>query len=108
MGNERIRGISGGERRRLTLGEMLMTWSSIACWDEISTGCVNHAGFDCWGRGVRVTSTRVIRSDSLRLNYTQPTHSLDAAATHDIVLMTRAVVKAFKTTCIVSLLQVRP
>lgn len=69
VGNERIRGISGGERRRLTLGEMLMTWSSIACWDEISTG-------------------------------------LDAAATHDIALMTRAVVKAFKTTCIVSLLQV--
>lgn len=38
VGDERIRGISGGERRRVTLGEMLMAWSSIACYDEITTG----------------------------------------------------------------------
>jgi len=38
IGNENLKGVSGGERRRVTLGEMLVTGSQILCCNEISTG----------------------------------------------------------------------
>jgi ABC-type multidrug transport system ATPase subunit len=38
VGNERIRGVSGGQRRRVTLGEMLVFDTPLLCGDEISTG----------------------------------------------------------------------
>lgn len=40
VGNELIRGISGGERRRLTIGETLVTNARVLLLDEISTGAV--------------------------------------------------------------------
>lgn len=38
VGNEQIRGVSGGQRRRVTLGEMLVFDTPLLCCDEISTG----------------------------------------------------------------------
>ena len=36
--DERVRGVSGGERKRVTVGEMACTGTPIICMDEISTG----------------------------------------------------------------------
>ncbi|VEU39363.1 unnamed protein product [Pseudo-nitzschia multistriata] len=38
VGNDEIRGVSGGQRRRVTIGEMLMNNTPIICGDEISNG----------------------------------------------------------------------
>lgn len=38
VGNEHIRGVSGGQRRRVTMGEMLTFDTPLFCGDEISTG----------------------------------------------------------------------
>ena len=38
VGDENVRGVSGGQRRRVTVGEMLMDRTPILCGDEISTG----------------------------------------------------------------------
>jgi ABC-type multidrug transport system ATPase subunit len=41
-----LKGVSGGEKRRVTLGEMLVTGAQIMCADEISTGVDSAATFD--------------------------------------------------------------
>jgi len=46
LGDATLKGVSGGERRRITLGEMLVTGTSILCLDEISTGLDSAATFD--------------------------------------------------------------
>ncbi|KAF2804985.1 uncharacterized protein BDZ99DRAFT_511487 [Mytilinidion resinicola] len=38
VGNDFIRGVSGGERRRVTIAEMLMTRASVTCWDNPTRG----------------------------------------------------------------------
>ena len=38
VGNNDVRGISGGQRRRVTVGEMMQGQNPVACGDEISTG----------------------------------------------------------------------
>eukprot|EP00804_Cyclotella_cryptica_P005988 CCRYP_000244-RD/>CCRYP_000244-RD protein AED:0.08 eAED:0.08 QI:148/1/1/1/0.86/0.87/16/1290/1209 len=38
VGDEAVRGVSGGQRRRVTLGEMLVFDTPLLCGDEISTG----------------------------------------------------------------------
>lgn len=38
VGNDTVRGVSGGQRRRVTVGEMSMYQAPIFCGDEISTG----------------------------------------------------------------------
>ena len=38
VGNKDVRGVSGGQRRRVTVGEMMMGQNPVACADEISTG----------------------------------------------------------------------
>jgi len=38
VGNDDVRGISGGQRRRVTVGEMMQGQNPVACADEISTG----------------------------------------------------------------------
>jgi ABC-type multidrug transport system ATPase subunit len=45
IGNDVLKGVSGGEKRRVTLGEMLMTGAQIMCADEISTGLASAATF---------------------------------------------------------------
>ena len=38
VGNDDVRGVSGGQRRRVTVGEMMQGRNPVACADEISTG----------------------------------------------------------------------
>lgn len=38
VGNDDVRGVSGGQRRRVTVGEMMQGQNPVACCDEISTG----------------------------------------------------------------------
>uniref|UniRef100_A0A7S4ACS2 ABC transporter domain-containing protein n=1 Tax=Pseudo-nitzschia australis TaxID=44445 RepID=A0A7S4ACS2_9STRA len=46
VGNEEIRGVSGGQRRRVTIGEMMMNDSPIICGDEISNGLDAESTFE--------------------------------------------------------------
>ena len=52
IGNDVIKGISGGEMRRVTLGEMLVVGAKVLCLDEISTGLDSAATLDIT-KGVR-------------------------------------------------------
>ncbi|KAI9889804.1 MAG: hypothetical protein M1814_004906 [Vezdaea aestivalis] len=38
VGNEFIRGVSGGEKKRVSIAEGMITKASIQCWDSASTG----------------------------------------------------------------------
>lgn len=38
VGNDKVRGVSGGQRKRVTVGEMMCVSSQIQMFDEISTG----------------------------------------------------------------------
>ena len=38
VGNEFIRGVSGGERKRVSIAEMMATRARVQCWDNSSRG----------------------------------------------------------------------
>lgn len=38
VGNDLIKGLSGGERRRLSIAEVFLGGSSIQCWDDSTRG----------------------------------------------------------------------
>lgn len=44
--NTSVRGVSGGEKKRVTVGEMMTTGTPIHCCDEISTGLDSATTFD--------------------------------------------------------------
>jgi len=46
VGNSDVRGISGGQRRRVSLGEMMQNVTSIMCADEISNGLDSASTYD--------------------------------------------------------------
>ena len=46
VGDETIRGVSGGQRRRVTVGEMIMSQDPVVCGDEISTGLDSASTYD--------------------------------------------------------------
>lgn len=46
VGDENVRGVSGGQRRRVTVGEMIMSRSPVLCGDEISTGLDATSTYD--------------------------------------------------------------
>ncbi len=46
VGDNNVRGVSGGQRRRVTVGEMLMSTRPFMCGDEISTGLDAASTFD--------------------------------------------------------------
>lgn len=46
VGDGEIRGVSGGQRRRTTVGEMLMDNAPILCGDEISNGLAADSTYD--------------------------------------------------------------
>lgn len=46
VGDENVRGVSGGQRRRVTVGEMLMSRTPVVCGDEISTGLDAASTYD--------------------------------------------------------------
>jgi len=60
VGGQAVRGVSGGERRRVTVSEMLALGVPCLCCDEISTGLDAATTFDiCRMLGF---STRMIKS----------------------------------------------
>ena len=46
VGNSDIRGVSGGQRRRVTTGEMMLFYSPAFCADEISNGLDSTSTYD--------------------------------------------------------------
>lgn len=46
VGNELVRGVSGGEKKRVTIAEALVSNSRLLCLDEISTGLDASVTFD--------------------------------------------------------------
>ena len=64
VGSTEVRGVSGGQRRRVTLGEMMMFQAPILCGDEISTGLDAASTYDICDILARTTkfvrTTRVV------------------------------------------------
>jgi len=57
---ERVRGVSGGEKKRVTVGEMFCVGTPIVCCDEISTGLDAATTYDITrllGQVTRVSKT---------------------------------------------------
>lgn len=46
VGDANVRGVSGGQRRRVTVGEMIMSRVPVLCGDEISTGLDAASTYD--------------------------------------------------------------
>jgi len=45
-GSERIRGVSGGERKRVSIAEMMISRGSICCWDNTTRGLDSSTALD--------------------------------------------------------------
>ncbi|KAJ3541172.1 hypothetical protein NM208_g4732 [Fusarium decemcellulare] len=52
VGNEFIRGVSGGERKRVSIGEALATEASVYCWDNSTRGLDANTALE-WARAIR-------------------------------------------------------
>ena len=50
VGNDLVRGVSGGEKKRVTISEALVTNARVLCMDEISTGLDAVSLFSFWCR----------------------------------------------------------
>ncbi|OJD40677.1 abc transporter cdr4 [Diplodia corticola] len=46
LGNEFIRGVSGGERKRVSIAEALVGWSPLQCWDNSTRGLDSATALD--------------------------------------------------------------
>ena len=46
VGNDKVRGVSGGQRKRVTVGEMMCVGAQVQMFDEISTGLDASTTFD--------------------------------------------------------------
>ncbi|KAG7087521.1 hypothetical protein E1B28_013480 [Marasmius oreades] len=46
VGNEALRGVSGGEKKRVSVGEMLAVRSSLGCWDNTTRGLDSSTALD--------------------------------------------------------------
>ena len=53
VGNEYVRGISGGERKRVSIAETLATKSSVTCWDNSTRGLDASTALD-YARSLRI------------------------------------------------------
>lgn len=53
VGNEYIRGVSGGERKRISIIESLATDSSVTCWDNSTRGLDASSALD-YARSLRI------------------------------------------------------
>lgn len=59
VGDEFVRGVSGGERKRVSIAEMMSTGAPVQCWDNPTRGLDASTAFDCI-RSLRVM-TDVLR-----------------------------------------------
>ncbi|KAH8805199.1 putative ABC multidrug transporter [Xylogone sp. PMI_703] len=46
VGNDFVRGVSGGERKRVSIAEMILSSSSIGCWDNSTRGLDSATALD--------------------------------------------------------------
>ncbi|KAL1796346.1 hypothetical protein ACET3X_004886 [Alternaria dauci] len=82
VGNDFVRGVSGGERRRVSIAEMLLTRACVTCWDNPTKGLDSSTSLD-FARALRV-ATDLTNNVSISALY-QPGDSL--AGTYDKVLI---------------------
>jgi ATP-binding cassette subfamily G (WHITE) protein 2 (SNQ2) len=61
VGNEWIRGLSGGERKRLTIAEAMTARAAINCWDCTTRGLDAASALD-YTRSLRITSNVLHRT----------------------------------------------
>jgi ATP-binding cassette, subfamily G (WHITE), member 2, SNQ2 len=47
VGDEFVRGVSGGERKRVSIAEMMSTRAPVQCWDNPTRGLDASTAFDC-------------------------------------------------------------
>ncbi|OCK79908.1 hypothetical protein K432DRAFT_426134 [Lepidopterella palustris CBS 459.81] len=73
VGNDFIRGVSGGERRRVTIAEMLMTRASVTYWDNPTRGLDSSTSLE-FAEALRV-ATNLTRNVSVSALY-QPGDAL--------------------------------
>jgi len=48
VGDEYVRGVSGGERKRVSIAETLATKSAVICWDNSTRGLESRIGLSSW------------------------------------------------------------
>lgn len=53
VGNQFVRGVSGGERKRVSIAEMMITASSVCCWDNSTRGLDASTALD-FAKSLRV------------------------------------------------------
>ncbi|RAK81560.1 putative ABC multidrug transporter [Aspergillus fijiensis CBS 313.89] len=58
VGNEYVRGVSGGERKRVSIIECLATNASVYCWDNSTRGLDASSALD-WARALRYMTTEL-------------------------------------------------
>lgn len=66
VGNEYLRGVSGGERKRISIIESLATDSSVTCWDNSTCGLDACSALD-WARSLRVMTNTCRKATLLTL-----------------------------------------
>ena len=89
---------SGGERRRVTLGEMLMGTYSVMAFDEVRGGVTQRYR----------SYLHELVTLTLTMYLFQISTGLDSAATYDITHAIRASSRAFGNLSLISLLQPPP
>ncbi|KAH6613067.1 ABC-2 type transporter-domain-containing protein [Boeremia exigua] len=82
VGNDFVRGVSGGERRRVSIAEMLLNRSCVTCWDNPTKGLDSSSSLD-FAQALR-TATDLTNNVAISALY-QPGDSL--ACTYDKVLL---------------------
>ncbi|TIA87647.1 hypothetical protein E3P99_03058 [Wallemia hederae] len=55
VGNDMVRGVSGGERKRVSIAETLVTRASVMCWDNSTRGLDASTAVD-YVRSLRITT----------------------------------------------------
>lgn len=66
VGNEYIRGVSGGERKRISIIESLATDSSVNCWDNSTRGLDASSALD-YARSLRIMTDKCGKATLLTL-----------------------------------------
>ncbi|POM79341.1 Pleiotropic drug resistance protein ABC Superfamily, partial [Phytophthora palmivora] len=126
VGDALLRGVSGGERKRVTIGEVLVGGQSLFLCDEISTGLDSAATFDIikscadtvvgdallrgvsGGERKRVTIGEVLVGGQSLFLCDEISTGLDSAATFDIIKSLRTWCKTLGGSAVIALLQPTP